>query len=79
MATKWQNYCVQLDGVLKPGLGRMAGEQLAFNTDRINHYLAQVGKDGWELVSVLSSIGGYGTSDKLLLFFKREIQDTQVE
>jgi hypothetical protein len=75
MAKKWQNYCVQLDGVLKVGLGRLMGDQLAFNTDKINPYLAKAGKDGWELVSVVSSIGGQGTTDKLLLFFKREIQD----
>jgi len=76
MAKKWQNQCVQLEGVLKVGFGRMMGEQLAFDTKKINAYLAQIGSDGWELVSVISSIGGRGTSDKLLLFLRREVQDS---
>jgi hypothetical protein len=73
MAKKWENHCVQLEGTQKAGLGRMMGDQLSFDTDKINAYLNKVGKDGWELVSAISSIGSHGTSDKLLLFFKREV------
>jgi hypothetical protein len=72
MAKKWENYCVQLDGTLKAGFGRVLGDQLSWNTEKINAYLGKLGQDGWELVSVVTSIGGHGTSDKLLLFLKRE-------
>lgn len=76
MAKRWQNCCVQLDEALKPGFGRVLGDQLSWNTDKINAYLSRVSEEGWELVSVVTSIGGHGTSDKLLIFLKREISES---
>jgi len=74
---KWQNRCVELDEVLKMGLGRVSGGVLSFDTKKINDYLTKLDKDGWEVVSVVPTIGAHGTANKILIFIKREVQEPQ--
>lgn len=75
MRKKWQNRCVQFSEVLKPGLGRITGGTLSFDAKKINDYLTKLDNDGWEVVSVVPTIGQMGTADKLLIFIKREMQE----
>jgi hypothetical protein len=74
---KWQNRCVELSEVLKAGFGRIGGGVLSFDTKKINDYLTKLDQDGWEVVSVVPTIGAHGTENKILIFIKREVQEAQ--
>jgi len=70
--SEWEYQAVQIDNALKVGTGRLFGAVLNFKTREINDILNRYGKDGWELVQVVPTIGAHGTAEKLLCIFKRE-------
>jgi hypothetical protein len=41
-------------------------------TNVVTEEMNKMGQDGWELVSVMDTSVGYGQTNEILLFFKRE-------
>ncbi len=46
------------------------------NTEKIELYLNRLGSEGWELVSVLETNHGHGSTNQIVFLLKREMQNS---
>lgn len=72
---KWEYKVIQIKNIVKAGFGRMNASGMSFKSAEIQSIIQKYGYEGWELVEVLPSLTSQGTGDKLLVFFKRKINE----
>ncbi len=70
---KWEYFVAHLDNATKVGFNKFIAGTLEYDGQRISEKLNEIGKDGWELITITEAIGTAGTNGRLLFVFKRPI------
>ncbi len=71
---KWQYKTIRLDYVARAGYSITLGDNSTVAGPQVWHYINELGRDGWELISVNVVKDGNGMADNdQLLWFKRPL------